>query len=110
MTREQRKKKILKKADQAFIECGFNVKAKDVVGKKFVISYTKKDNALHFGIISSFHVDGADIRLYPKFERTVGYNNVDVIVLKSKKNYSNNLNALHVFRDDPLSESFFDFI
>ena len=109
MTNEQRKKRILKKADQAFIECGFNIKAKDVVGKKFVMS---RGHLLYFGAISSFRIKATGIHLYPKFERCEGHDNVDAIILKMGESYSNPLNTFYVFRNDPNFdlEIFFDFI
>lgn len=110
MTNEQRKETILKKANQVFRECGFSIEAKDVVDKKFVISCNDKDNSPFLGRISSFRIKNNGVQLYPKFERCEGHDNVDSIILQSRKSYSSNSNTLYIFRNDPNSKTFFDFI
>ncbi|MCK5320063.1 hypothetical protein KAJ61_01600 [Candidatus Parcubacteria bacterium] len=107
---EQRKEKIFKKVYQVFSECGFRIEAKDVIDRKFVVSHDDDDDSPLFGTISSFEIIGNSVWLYPHFERSVGWNKVDVIILSSGKIYSSDLNAIYVFRNNPDSEIFFDFI
>ena len=110
MTREQRKRKILKKANQIFIECGFNVKAKDVLNKKFVVSIGNEDEHPRFNRVHSFTIHGDSIWLYPD-ERLEGYFSVKAMVLESgEKHHGTASDALYIFPNDPDSDVFFDFI
>jgi len=108
---KERKARIIDKASDVFKRCGFEVMADEVVGRQFVLSNDKEDDTLSFGIISSFEIINESAWLYPKFERGKGYNNVDSIVLHSGEAYNlSDINVASIFRNDPKSEFFFDFI
>ncbi|MCK5510047.1 hypothetical protein KAI65_00680 [Candidatus Parcubacteria bacterium] len=121
MINEERKEKIFKNANQIFRECGFDVEAKDVIDRRFVVSSSVEgDWYPMFGTISSFKpmylYNGPklyyEVWLYPNFEQhALWVKNIDFIILSSREDlYSGEFNAIYIFRNNPDSETFFDFI
>ena len=106
---KSRTEKILEKADSLFKECGFDIKAKDVIGKNVVCDHSSKFPLPLVSKVTSFYInyhENNEICLSLDKEGALNA----VTLSKNEKGYSRDIVTKKPHKKENCSVIFFDFI